>query len=115
MKKLSFGVAAATFLLLHAGAAFAAELLQVTPSVWPVKGDRPSAAVASVIVTDEGLMVIDSTCRSEGDAEWLKGELRRRFNRPVRYVVLSHDHEDHICNLDIFDDTALTIAHERTR
>ena len=115
MRNLAVTCALAALALVQAGIAHAAELLQVTESVWRVKGDRPGAAVASVIVTNEGLMVVDSTCRSEGDAVWLKAELRRRFNLPVRYVVLSHDHEDHICNLDVFDDTALTIAHERTR
>jgi len=115
LRKLTLALMLPALLFVQAGIGQAAELLQVTPSVWRVKGDRPGAAVSSVIATDEGLMVVDSTCRSEGDAEWLKGELRRRFNRPVRYVVLSHDHEDHICNLDVFDDTALTIAQERTR
>lgn len=60
-------------------------------------------------------MVVDATCRSEGTAAWLKDEVKRRFKLPVKYVVLSHDHEDHICDLDVFDDTATTIAHVKAR
>lgn len=29
--------------------------------------------------------------------------------------MLSHDHEDHNCDLDVFDDTATTIAHAKNR
>lgn len=93
----------------------AATLEQASPSVYWVKGDRPGAAISSVIVTNEGLVVVDATCRSEGTAVWLKGELKTRFKQPVKYVVLSHDHEDHICDLDVFDDTATTVAQVKTR
>ena len=89
-------------------------LVQLTESVYRVV-HRPMAANTSVIVTDEGLIVIDSTCRGQGNAEWLKPELDRRFDVPVKYVILSHDHEDHICGLQIFDDTATTISHTNTR
>ena len=34
---------------------------------------------------------------------------------PVKYVILSHDHEDHICDLHVFDDTAVTVSHALTR
>lgn len=100
---------------LNAALAGAAQLEQASPSVYWVKGDRPGAAISSVIVTTEGLLVVDATCRSEGTAAWLKDELKKRFRQPVKYVVLSHDHEDHICDLDVFDDTAMTISQVKTR
>ena len=100
---------------LAASVTTAATLEQASPSVYWVKGDRPGAAISSVIVTTEGLVVVDSTCRSEGTAVWLKAELKTRFKQPVKYVVLSHDHEDHICDLDVFDDTATTVAQVKTR
>ncbi|MBT5330339.1 MAG: MBL fold metallo-hydrolase [Porticoccaceae bacterium] len=68
-----------------------------------------------VIATDEGLVVVDGTCRGEGDPAWLKQELALRYEVPVRYVILSHDHEDHICGLQVFDDTAVTISHANAR
>ena len=44
--------------------------------------------------------------------EWLKSELQTRFKVPVKYVVLSHDHQSHICDTQVFADTAVGIGHE---
>lgn len=89
-------------------------LAQVTDSVFRVV-HRPGAANTSVVVTDEGLIVIDATCRGQGNPVWLKSELDRRYAVPVKYVILSHDHEDRICGLQIFDDTAITVSHANAR
>jgi len=66
------------------------------------------------MVTDEGIVMVDATCDG-GGMEWLKEELDRRFGVPVKYVILSHDHEMHICGLQVFDDTAVTVAHVNAR
>ena len=89
-------------------------LEQLTDSVFRVV-HRPWAANTSVVVTDEGLIVIDATCRGQGNPVWLKSELDRRYDVPVKYVILSHDHEDHICGLQIFEDTAITVSHTNAR
>ncbi len=64
------------------------------------------------IVTSEGIIVVDGTC-SGGGQEWLKAELDRRYDLPVKYVILSHDHESHICGTQVYSDTAVTVAHEK--
>ena len=92
----------------------APSLVQVSESVFRTV-HRPGAANSSVIVTDEGLIVVDGTCRGDGNPTWLKQELGRLYDVPVKYVILSHDHEDHICDLHVFDDTAVTVSHARTR
>ena len=66
------------------------------------------------IVTDEGIIVVDGTC-SGGGQEWLKAELDRRYDVPVKYVILTHDHAGHICGTQVFSDTAVTIAHRNAR
>lgn len=66
------------------------------------------------LVTDEGIVMVDATCAG-GGMEWLKEELDRRFGVPVRYTILSHDHETHICDLDVFDDTAIAVGHVNIR
>jgi len=66
------------------------------------------------VVTSEGIIVIDGTCAGGGQ-EWLKAELERRYDVPVKYVVLSHDHEMHICGTQVYGDTAVTIAHRNAR
>ena len=91
-----------------------ARLEQITPNVLRTV-HAPGAVNSVVIVADEGLVVVDGTCRGAGNPAWLKEELARRYDQPVRYVILSHDHEDHICGLQVFDDTAVTISHVNAR
>ena len=80
-------------------------IVQLTDSVF-----RRGATSNVFIVTDEGIIVVDGTCDGGGQ-QWLKEELALRYDVPVRYVILSHDHEMHICGLQVFDDTAVTVAH----
>lgn len=46
-----------------------------------------------------------------GTMQWLKTQLAQRHNVPVKYVILSHDRPDHICNTQVFEDTAIAIGH----
>ncbi len=92
----------------------APKLVEITDSVFRTV-HRPGAANSVIIETNEGLVVVDGTCRGAGNPTWLKEELGRRFDVPVKYVILSHDHEDHICDLQVFDDTAVTVSHVKTR
>ncbi|WP_428103127.1 MBL fold metallo-hydrolase [Candidatus Rariloculus sp.] len=63
------------------------------------------------IVGSEGIAVVDGqVCGSNGTV-WLKEELARRFDVPVKYTILSHDHEMHICGLEVFSDTARAVSH----
>ena len=66
------------------------------------------------MVTDEGIIVVDGTC-SGGGQQWLKEELARRYDVPVKYVILTHDHEMHICGTQVFSDTAVVVAHRNAR
>src|SRR5688572_504563 len=60
------------------------------------------------VVTPEGIILVDGDC---DNMEWLKGELRTRFKVPVKYVVMSHDHQGHICDTQVFTDTAIGVGH----
>jgi glyoxylase-like metal-dependent hydrolase (beta-lactamase superfamily II) len=64
-------------------------------------------------VTPAGIIVTDPINASA--AQWLKDELKQRFNQPVRYLVYSHDHADHISGGEVFADTAVVIAHANAR
>jgi glyoxylase-like metal-dependent hydrolase (beta-lactamase superfamily II) len=63
------------------------------------------------IVGTQGIAVVDGQVCGSNGTQWLKDELAKRFDVPVTYTVLSHDHEMHICGLEVFSDTARSIAH----
>jgi glyoxylase-like metal-dependent hydrolase (beta-lactamase superfamily II) len=76
-----------------------------------VVGEGLALHAALFLVTPEGIILTDPT---ETDAaRWLRDELKRRFNKPVKYVVYSHGHFDHIGGGQVFQkDGAIVIAHE---
>jgi glyoxylase-like metal-dependent hydrolase (beta-lactamase superfamily II) len=74
----------------------------------------PGLAVHSgfVLITPEGALVIDPamTCT----ATWLRDEIKQRFNVPVRYVIYTHAHADHISGGQVFQkDGAIVVANQR--
>lgn len=69
---------------------------------------------AVFLVTPDGLIVTDPI--NAEAASWLKAELDRRFALPVRYMIYSHDHADHVSGGEVFaDDGVVVIAHENAR
>lgn len=62
------------------------------------------------LVTRDGIIVTDPI--DADAARWLSDELKSRFGVPVRYVVYSHDHRDHIAGGEVFSPVATVIAHE---
>src|SRR5688572_11429404 len=56
------------------------------------------------LVTPDGIILADPI--STPFANWLKAELAGRFCVPVRYVIYSHGHYDHIEGGGVFADTA---------
>lgn len=87
-------------------------ITQVSPSVYRWGSDGQYGAY---ILTSEGIIVVDGHYCPSGTVAWLKEELARRHDVPVRFVVLSHDHEDHVCRSDLFSDTAFTVGHRLIR
>jgi flavorubredoxin len=44
------------------------------------------------LVTSEGIIVTDPIDKDA--ATWLKAELKKRFDKPIKYLIYSHDHRD---------------------
>ncbi len=65
------------------------------------------------LVTSEGIIVTDPI--NADAARWLKAELAKRFNKPIKYMIYSHDHVDHIAGGEVFADTAIVVAHENAK
>ncbi|MBN1240795.1 MAG: MBL fold metallo-hydrolase [Gammaproteobacteria bacterium] len=106
-------LAAALICLADAGTAIAQPGAPVREIV-PVTGDlyraRNGNWYAIFLVTPDGIVLGDPL--NVDFAEWLREELDRRFDVPVRYVVYSHSHFDHAEGGAAFADTALFVGHE---
>ncbi|MFQ5542619.1 MAG: MBL fold metallo-hydrolase [Candidatus Binatia bacterium] len=61
--------------------------------------------VSVFLVTPDGIIATDPI--NADAAKWLKAELKKRFNQPVKYLIYSHDHRDHISGGEVFADTAV--------
>lgn len=63
------------------------------------------------IVTDEGVIVTDPM--NPKAANLLQTEIRKVTDKPVKYVVYSHNHHDHISGGNIFkEEGAQVVSHE---
>lgn len=65
------------------------------------------------LVTPDGIIATDPI--DADAAAWLKTELESRFGVPVKYLIYSHDHRDHIAGGEVFAPEATVIAHEKAR
>lgn len=112
-------------LLLWASSAMAEplKLQPVAPNVWFAQGDaalgspenRNFISNAGVVVTPAGVVVIDAL-GSPALARSLLQAIRQITPQPVRYVVVTHYHADHIYGLQAFKAAGATIiAHEAGR
>lgn len=106
-----------TSLLVHAGLALAAaagagaqpvQAVQVAPQVWMVQGEsalgssanRNFISNAAFVVTPDGVVVIDAL-GSPALAEELLAQIRRVTPQPVKHVIVTHYHADHIYGLQV--------------
>ena len=65
-------------------------------------------------VTSAGIIATDPI--NAPAATCLKDELKKRWpDKPIKYVVYSHDHADHISGGVVWTDTAIVVAHATAR
>jgi glyoxylase-like metal-dependent hydrolase (beta-lactamase superfamily II) len=117
------GVSAAWFGLARADDATAVRAAPVADAVWFVQGqaalgspaNRNFISNAGFVVTDDGVVVIDAL-GSVALAEALIAEIRRITAQPIRHVIVTHFHADHIYGLQAFKAVgASVLAHPAGR
>ena len=90
---------------------------KVAPDTWFVQGQAAMGSAANrnfisnagFVVTDAGVVVIDAL-GSPALAEALIAEIRRITPQPIRYVIVTHYHADHIYGLQAFKAVGATIV-----
>ncbi len=68
---------------------------------------------AIFVITPEGVIVTDPI--SADAATWLKAEIKKLSDQPVRHVVYSHHHSDHITGGRVYADQATFVSHAAAR
>lgn len=103
--------------------AVALRALPVADSVWVVQGEaalgtaanRNFISNAGFVVTGGGVVVVDAL-GSPALAQELIAEIRRVTQEPIRHVVVTHFHADHVYGLQAFKAAGATIlAHPAGR
>jgi glyoxylase-like metal-dependent hydrolase (beta-lactamase superfamily II) len=110
---------AAVFLLTVVGLAAGTASAQQAPNraITQIAGDlyrfQNNFHFSVFLVTPAGVIATDPI--NADAAAWLKAEVAKRFGQPIKYVIYSHDHADHSSGGEVFDDTAVIVAHENTK
>ncbi len=101
-------------LLPHSGLAITgdkAEFRRLAPDVYAFVGKRNDAN-ALVVVTAQGVVLVD-TGNNPPETRLLQGFIRSVTDQPVRYVVITQNHGDHVGGTPLFAPPANVIVHER--
>ena len=97
--------------------------VEVADRVWLVQGvsaqgtaaNRNFISNAGFVVTDDGVVVVDAL-GSPALAEEMLAEIRRITPQPVRHLIVTHYHADHIYGLQVFKAAGASIlAHREGR
>jgi len=111
------GVSMVIWLLLGLGPAVSAQPSRPDNEITKLADDvylfRHQFHQAIFIMTREGVIVTDPI--SAEAAAWLKPEIKKLTDQPVRYVVYSHHHSDHITGGRMFADEATFVSHSAAR
>jgi glyoxylase-like metal-dependent hydrolase (beta-lactamase superfamily II) len=102
---------AAGYLLLF-GWIYSATAAETERSITHLAGDvyrfQSDAHYSVFMVTPEGVIATDPI--SPEAAQWLNREIQSRFGQPVKYVLYSHDHWDHVSGGAAFIEATI-VAH----
>jgi len=111
---------AGALLALGIGFAAGAALAQPAPTreITQVAGDlyrfQNNFHYSVFLVTPAGVIATDPI--DAAAAAWLKDAIEQRFDQPIKYVVYSHDHADHIAGGEVFAEAgAIVVAHANAR
>lgn len=67
------------------------ELIPLRDGIWRTRDTNHSGLLVD---SDSGILIFDTL--NSDFSEWLNAEVANRFNKPVSWVVYSHNHADHV-------------------
>jgi cyclase len=78
-----------------------------------VRAEKPADSNAAIILTSEGVVMIDSG-HNPPDSLALSKAVKQLTPQPVRYLINTEPHSDHTTGHFVFSPPAIIIAHEGT-
>ena len=81
--------------------------IDISPSV--VMAENPSGSNLTCIALDDGLVFVDAGLVT-GIAADFRTAMEQRFERPAKYLILTHGHIDHIFAMAAFSDVEVVAA-----
>ena len=113
---VGMGLACASVCVAAAGPVPPLRARKVTDDVWFVQGEAALGSTANrnfisnagFVITDDGVVVVDAL-GSPTLATELIDEIKRLTSQPIRYVIVTHYHADHIYGLQAFKAAGATI------
>jgi cyclase len=81
-------------------------IVQIKPGFYEVTG---AGGNTSVVVTNAGLIVVDTKNLGEANYNDLMTQIKTVTNQPVKYVVITHVHQDHSGNTKSFEDAGAKV------
>ncbi|HEX5432194.1 MAG TPA: MBL fold metallo-hydrolase, partial [Bryobacteraceae bacterium] len=83
---------------------------KVKPGFYMIPG---AGANSGVRVTNAGVILVDGKLPSDTNYNDLMGQIKSVTNQPVKYLIVTHHHQDHSGNDQRFLDAGIpVIAHE---
>ena len=76
-----------------------------------VRAEKPADSNAAIILTSEGVVMIDSG-HNPPDSLALSKAVKQLTSQPVRYLINTEPHSDHTTGHFVFSPPAIIIAHE---
>lgn len=83
----------------HAKAMFEKEVIKLTENVYVAVGYAPSNS--AMIIGEDGVVIID-TGQSIGSARDILAEFRRITDKPIKAIIYTHGHRDHVSGAQVF-------------
>ena len=81
------------------GRVFTPRVTKITDDIYYASGYAIGGV--QMVITDEGLVIIDTTESKEAAKEILE-EFRKITDEPIKFIIYTHGHIDHVCGSTVF-------------
>ncbi len=90
------------------------EITKVTNDIFTITKGSVMDSNTSFIISDTGVLVIDTRPNPDEALKVLR-EIRKITSKPIKYVINTHFHGDHVFGNQIFAEASAIIAHKNVR